>query len=98
VAKESPAHPTIAPEIVELWLSHKVTRIYLEALGWKSLDIRDALGAGKLTDSSNADLSHANTHHALGQQDAFKLAGDPMAMLEFYELITPEEPEPDGDE
>lgn len=101
MAKESPRHPQVAPELIELWLAHPVTKVLLECLEWKRLDIQDAAGNGELVDSSNADLTHAVIHRALGQQDAYREMSDPYlvrGILEHYGMIIEPEEETNDDE
>lgn len=97
MAKEPPRYPQVTEDQIELWRANAVTRAYLSALEFKRLDIRDAAGVGKLTDSSNADLTHALLHRALGQQDGLSMAAQPESLLEDYGLILHPEPDEESD-
>lgn len=81
------AEPQITQDQYDLWLTNPVTIAFLKCLEWKRLDIRDALGNGALTDSSNADLNHALTHRYLGEQDAYRAAHIPWDLLTFYNMV-----------
>ncbi len=89
-------HPQVPQEVVDLWLALPVTRAFLQCLEWRRLDTRDAAGDGTLVDSSNADLTHAVIHRALGQQDVYKELSDPVEILNYYDMIM--EPEVNDDE
>ena len=96
--EDKPKYPQITEAELDLWLGQRATQYFLQALEWKAKDAQDALGTGALLDSSNADLSHAMSHSALGKQDAFREAAQPEQLLDFYELIfrpTEEENETD---
>ncbi len=87
-------HPQVTQEQIDLWLAQPVSKVFLSCLEFKRLDIRDAAGDGTLVDSSNADLTHAVIHHALGQQAMLAEAADPRRLMEFYEMVfIPEEPD-----
>ncbi len=87
MAKEPLEFPQVTEADIELWRANRVTRAYLRCLAWKADDQRDAAGTGVLVDSSNADLTHALLHRALGQRDAWLEAGKPEPLLEFYAMI-----------
>lgn len=92
-------YPQLTIEQIDLWLLSPVSQALIECLEWRALDSRDAAGSGQLTDSSNADLTHAQLHVSLGKQDAYREAKDVRALLEFYNLvIIPKPEEPDDDE
>jgi len=84
---KAPRLPQISKDQLDLWLANTVTKTYLEALSWKAADAQDALGTGAILDSSNSDLSHAMSHGALGKQDAYRDAAQPIELLEFYEMV-----------
>jgi len=85
--EDKPKYPQITEAELDLWLSQRATKHFLQALEWRAQDAQDALGTGVLLDSSNADLSHAMSHGALGKQDAYRDAAKPEQLLDFYELI-----------
>ena len=64
-----------------------VTKSLMRCMNWKRKDIRDQAGTGSIVDSSNADLTHALVHRALGQQDVCKEFKDPAKILEHYGMI-----------
>ena len=89
-------YPQLTEPQVEIWLAQPVTKTFLQCLQWKWLDVRDQAGVGALVDSSNADMTHALLHRALGQQDGYAEAGQPETLMDHYEMILhppPEEPE-----
>ena len=84
--------PTVTDVQFDIWIDHPVTFAFLKALTFRREDEKEAAGGGNLVDSSNADLTHALTHRALGRQDAYEAACDPWAMLIRYKLVQlPEE-------
>ncbi len=101
MAKEPLQGPLRFPQVtenqLEIWLASPVTKAYLRCLEWKHADTIDNAGSGKLTDSSNADMTHAMLHRALGQQDAFVECGKVEKLLDFYVLIF-HPPPPDEEE
>jgi hypothetical protein len=84
---EAPRHPQLTEDQLDIWLAQPVTKAYLAALLWRAGDAQDALGTGAIIDSSNAHLSHAMTHGALGKQDAYRDAAKPYELLDFYQII-----------
>ena len=97
MAKEPQPYPQVTDDQVELWLANPCTKAFLMACEFKRLDIRDAAGTGKLTDSSNADLTHALLHRALGQQDGLDFAEHPESLLDQYGLILHPAPKEESD-
>ncbi len=101
MAKEPMPFPQVTEDQISIWLASPVTKIYLQCLEWKTADNRDHAGSGTLTDSSNADLTHALLHRAFGQQDGYKEAGKPEELMDFYQMIfhppPPEEEEEAAD-
>ncbi len=91
-------YPQITPDQLELWLANPVTKGYLRCLSWKEADTVEQAGTGKLVDSSNADMTHAMLHRALGQQDALKEAALPEKLFDFYRMVYRPPPETDEDE
>jgi hypothetical protein len=87
LAKEPLEFPQITDSQMDIWLVSPVTKAYLRCLKWKADDQRDAVGTGVLVDSSNADMTHALIHRALGQRDGFAEAGEPEKLLDFYKMI-----------
>ena len=73
--------PQVTEDQVELWMASPVTKTFIQCLHWKREDTRDQAGTGVLTDSSNADLTHALLHRALGQQDGYQTAAAPEPIL-----------------
>ena len=96
--KEALEYPQVTTDQIDIWLASPVTKAVLSCLEWKRDDTKDAAGSGKLTDSSNADLTHALLHRALGQQDAYDEARDPRALLEHYNMIFVPEDEDETDD
>ena len=82
MAKEPLEFPQVTEAQLEIWLASPVTEAYLDCLDWKRRDTIEAAGSGKLTDSSNADMTHALLHRSLGQQDAYAEAAKPEKLLE----------------
>ena len=97
MAQELP-EAQITQDQYDIWLTSPVTIAYLKCLEFKRLDTRDAAGEGKLVDSSNADLTHAMLHRALGQQDAYRAAHIPWDLLTFYGLVYFPEDEEENNE
>ena len=97
MAKEPLEFPQVTESMLEVWLANPVTRAFMRCLTWKRADQIDAAGSGRLTDSSNADMTHALLHRSLGQQDAFSECVDPEKMLDFYAMIF-RPPPPEDDE
>ena len=84
---EETEYPQITSDQLDLWFANPVTKAYLHCLAWKTADIVEQTGTGKLVDSSNADMTHALLHRALGQQDSLTEAALPEKLLEFYDMI-----------
>lgn len=91
-------HTQVTAIQVELWLADITTRKFLQCLEWKRLDTKDSAGSGEIVDSSNADLTHALIHRALGQQDVYAELQEPDTLLDFYGMIQHPEPEETEDE
>jgi len=89
--------PQVTEDQIEIWLANPVTKAYLRCLEWKRADKAEAAGTGKIVDSSNADLTHAMIHGSLGEQAAFKEAGEPEELLDHYVMIF-RPPPPDEEE
>ncbi len=85
--------PTVTDVQFDIWIDHPVTFAFLKALTFRREDEKEAAGGGNIVDSSNADLTHALIHRALGRQDAYEAACDPWSMLLRYELVEVPEPE-----
>ncbi|MGI9250910.1 MAG: hypothetical protein ACR2PR_06900 [Pseudohongiellaceae bacterium] len=92
------SEPQITQDQFDIWLTSPVTVAYLKCLEYKRLDTQDAAGSGRLVDSSNADLTHAIMHRALGQQDAYRAAYIPWDLLTFYQMVFIPEPKEENDE
>lgn len=102
MAKEPLQGPLRFPQVtenqLEIWLASPVTKAYLHCLEWKRADAIDYAGSGKLTDSSNADMTHALLHRSLGSQDAYSECGKIETLLDFYAMIfRPPPPEEEED-
>ena len=83
----------VTPEEVELWLTSRVTKAYLYTIAQDYEQCIRAAGTGALVDSSNADMTHAQLHSAMGKQHAYATCAEPVSMLAAHQMIFEPEPE-----
>lgn len=79
---------------VQEWLSHPVTQAYLEALDQHNLAWQAAGAAA--SPSITADQTHAAVARREGILLGIQQAGNPMALMDQYELIEAEEEQEDA--
>ena len=75
---------------IELWLHLPVTQSYLKSLELYKAEIGQCMGDGGYVDSSSSDVTFAQTHIALGQQQGLETAMDYEGLLDRYGYLEEE--------
>lgn len=64
-----------------------MTQAYLKCLGWYKLDVIDNASNGAIVNSASADMTHANIHLNMGQQQGLTSAIGYQTLFDRYKMV-----------